>query len=163
MPVRHPAGAQHLATVAVVLLALLLAPGLANAASNNPLNDFFMVRELLSQGEYERALELAQRVANQQSGFLFRNLPTQVLAERILSQGDPSAALEHYRRLTPAGGCLVSYHPTYWNSCERMAELYSGVGDRAGRIDMLRRLSFGADTRGSSSASRTYLQLSTAR
>ena len=47
-------------SIGVLLLALLLAPGLANAASNNPLNDFFMVRELLSQGEYERALELAR-------------------------------------------------------------------------------------------------------
>lgn len=152
----HPRGFHLPGTCALALLLSLVAP----ATWGGPLDEWIQVRELVLRGDFDHALELADRLAV--ASDLFDDLPDQVRAERDLSLGDRGAALSLFRRVTPADGCLVAHLPTYWNSCERMATLYQGVGDRRGQLEMLRRMSFGAGVRQGSSAPEAYLSLAEA-
>lgn len=142
------------------LLTLLLAA--APAAAGTPIEDLARLQDLLAQGDHRGAREVAARLAASEFRGLFRELPDDVLLAEAAVLGDPRPVLELYRSLAPQDGCLVSQRPTYWNSCARMAELYGGMGDRAGRIEMLRRLAHGAGLHPGRSPSEEYLDLAEA-
>ena len=125
--------------------------------AGGPLQELLAVQEMVRDRRYDRALELARRLAEHEP--LFRALPAQVQAERTFHQGDPVHALGMYRRLTPAGSCLVFYVPQYRNSCQRMARILDHLGDAEGSLEMLRRLAFGAGIRDGGSPAHLYRQI----
>ena len=102
--------------VAALALAAVLPAGAASPVrvTSHPLQDYMLVRELMSEGRYDRALEIARQLADQQDSGLFRELPQQVQAERIVSTGDARTALALYQALTPPGCCRVAHLPWRW-------------------------------------------------
>ena len=160
--VRRTAASPRLFVSLSLLLSLGTLPALAEPPGIRVLHELTRVRELVGAGDFERALDLAHSLAEQHPGSLFRNLPQQVLAEQVIARGDTAGALGLYRELHPTGGCLIAHMPSYWNSCERMAGLYARLGDRAGRIEMLRMLAHGAGLRDGTSRAHAYLDLAEA-
>jgi HEAT repeat protein len=152
--------ARPAAACRAILTALAVLLSAAHGARADTLQDLIRFQDMLERGHYERALEIAGHLAT--DNVLFENLPAQVVAERNFWRGNRSEALDFYRQLTPAGSCLVSYFPTYLNSCQRMDSILDEMGDVPGRIEMRRRLVFGAGVRDRTPPSRAYRDLATA-
>jgi HEAT repeat protein len=155
---KYPARYTALRGWALWVLAAGVSAGLGVQA--NMLDDLVRVQALMERGEFDRAFEIAGTLSGQSP--LFRNLPAEIQAEKSFFQGNRLLALEFYQDLTPAGGCLVSYVPTYRNTCQRIASIFDEMGDVTGRIEMERRLAFGAGVRDRTPMAHTYRQLATA-
>jgi HEAT repeat protein len=124
------------------------------------LQDLLRFQDLLERGDYQHAMEIAGHLAT--GNMLFEHLPAQVVAERSFFQGNRAEALDFYQRLTPAHSCLVSYFPKSLNSCQRIDTILHEMGNVPGRIEMRRRLVFGAGVRDRNPPSRAYRELATA-
>jgi HEAT repeat protein len=140
----------------------LVTAGVALAA-DQPIEDYLRFRDYLQRGEFDRAGELADRLSGRaELGAMFLALPQMVVAERQRAGGDPLQAARLFERITPSGGCLVSYAQSYWNSCDKLAEIYGSLGNRDGEIEMRRRLTVGAGIRDGGSPARAYIDLARA-
>ncbi len=143
---------------ALVALAVLWSAG--HTASADTLQDLIRFQDLLDRGHYPRAMELAGHLAA--DSVVFQHLPAQVTAEQTFWQGNRIEALGFFQELTPAGSCLVSYFPTYINSCQRIDRIFHEMGYLPGSIEMRRRLVFGAGVRDRTPPARVYHDLATA-
>jgi len=132
-------------------------------AADQPIQDYLRFRDYLQRGEFDRAGEIAARLSGRpEFGAMFLALPEMVVAERHQVGGNPLQAARVLERLTPSGGCFVSYAQSYWNSCDKLAGLYGSLGNREGEIEMRRRLTVGAGIRDGGSPARAYVDLARA-